>query len=106
MSGVGPNGVDYIWLPLDPNDSIFMGPVTNDFDTKSNVWRSPIYALFTGISSADTYRVEVVSTWEYVPTLTFESWAPSQSSNVSTDVLRESRDFISKNVPILVRGVS
>jgi hypothetical protein len=50
-------------------------------------YRNPMWLLFTGISTSDTYRLEVVTTVEYVPTLTFDSWSPSEVSKVSrTDV--------------------
>lgn len=104
MSGLGPTGTNYIWLPLDPIDNMFMGLKGYDKENYSNLWRSPIYALFSGISASDTFRVEVVSTWEYVPTLNFEAWAPSGISQVSTDIQREARGFIAENIPNLIRG--
>jgi hypothetical protein len=51
--------------------------VKGDTEEASYLTRSPIWVLLNGISTSDTYRVEVVTTVEYIPTLTFESWSPS-----------------------------
>lgn len=46
----------------------------------------------------------MVSTWEYVPSLGFEPWAPAKSSNITSDTMREISGFIKQNIPTLVRG--
>lgn len=76
LANVGQNGTDYIWVPLDPLDLIFMGsdPV-KDGDSVAYPLRNPIYANFSGIASGDKYRVEIVSTIEYIPPLNFVDWA-------------------------------
>lgn len=42
-----------------------------------------MWLLFNGISTQDTYRLEVTTTVEYVPTLNFDSWSPAVSSDIS-----------------------
>jgi hypothetical protein len=37
-----------------------------------------MWLLFNGINSADTYRVEVVTTVEFIPTLGFDPWSPAK----------------------------
>jgi hypothetical protein len=46
-------------------------------------YRNPMYVLLNGISTTDTFRVEVVTRVEFVPTLIFDSWSPSISSKLS-----------------------
>lgn len=54
--------------------------------------------LFTGISTSDTFRVEVVTNVEYEPTLTFGAWSPPEPSKITpndlTDFLRSTRSNI------------
>ncbi len=40
-----------------------------------NATRSPLVMLLNGISTSDTYRVEVVYTVEYIPTSYFTAWS-------------------------------
>jgi len=52
LSTLGPTGTDYVWLPLDPADLIFTeGEANVDVDNQGNTFRSPIVALFSGIST-------------------------------------------------------
>lgn len=51
--------------------------------------RSPIWALFTGISTLDTYRIEVVVTYEFIPSMTFEPWSPVEPSRLDSTAVRE-----------------
>lgn len=43
-----------------------------------------MWLLFTGISALDTYRLEVVTNVEFVPTLAFDSWSPALPSVLTT----------------------
>jgi len=76
-------------------DSIFSSgstagtTMTGDAELASYCTRSPIWLLFNGINASDSYRVEVVTTVEYIPTLVFESWSPSKTSPLTSDVSKK-----------------
>lgn len=55
---------------------IFIQGNGNDGDYPASAMRSPIWALFTGINTSDVYRVEIAITYEFIPTMAFEPWAP------------------------------
>ncbi len=75
-----------------------------DTELMSYCTRSPIYVLFNGISTSDSFRVEVVTTVEYIPTLVFESWSPSKASELSTDVSKSLSKFFGNNIFEAITG--
>lgn len=46
-----------------------------------------MWFLFNNINANDGYRLEVTTVVEYVPTLTFDSWSPSTSSNITSTMV-------------------
>lgn len=60
---------EYIWLPLDPSDFIYMSyPGASQNLASDMVYRNPIYLLFDGLNLAERYNIEYIETWEYIPT--------------------------------------
>jgi len=43
-----------------------------------------MWLLFSGINTADTYRIEVVTTVEFIPTMGFDPWSPAMQSKIMT----------------------
>lgn len=63
-------------MPLDPLDMVFMGgDATRDGDSVAALLRNPIYANFDNIAAGDRYRIEIVSTLEYIPSMNFVEWS-------------------------------
>lgn len=60
---------------------------------------------FEGISTQDTYRFEVYSTYEYIPTMSFEAWTDVRPSRVDNDGQATLKDLISDNVFNAVSGI-
>jgi len=76
LANLPQTGCDYVWVPLDPLDLVFMGSVaTLDGDSVAYRNRNPIYLNFDNIASTDKYRIEILSTVEYIASMNFVDWA-------------------------------
>jgi hypothetical protein len=62
--------------------------------------------LFSGISTLDVYRIEVVTRVEYVPTLLFDSWSPAIKSPVSESAIKNLADIVDKDLTGAITGNS
>jgi len=74
-------------------------------DTLDNATRSPIIALLNGISTTDTYRVEIVYTAEYIPTAPFSAWTETTSSPLNTDVIKNFSKNVMANIGPAISGL-
>lgn len=67
--------------------------------------RNPIWACFEGISQSDSYRFEIYSTYEYVPTMLFESWANTAVSSTPNSAYNTLKEILNTNLFKAVSGV-
>lgn len=63
-----------------------------------------MWVLFNGISTTDTFRIEVVCHVEYIPTLPFGSWSPPESPSLSEDKLTSFLKEVRSLLPEAVNG--
>jgi hypothetical protein len=61
--------------------------------------------LFEGINNADSYRVEVYVSYEFVPTMVFESWTDVKTSKTPREATSLLKKFIESNLFNTVSGV-
>jgi len=64
-----------------------------------------MYLLLDGISTTDNFRVEIVTRVEFVPTLTFDAWAPSIPSKLTTEDLAPFKKVVSSSISESVSGL-
>lgn len=66
--------------------------------------RNPIYLNFDGISSEDKYRIEIVSTVEYIASMNFVDWITPQITSTSEKDFRQFNDVVKQALPQAVSG--
>jgi hypothetical protein len=90
---------EYIWLPLDPSDFIYMAyPGAQQSVASDMVYRNPIYMLFDGLAVGEKYNVEYIETWEYIPTFTQKPFAPTVGVGAKSqdlDILKDAMETVS-----------
>jgi len=63
-----------------------------------------MWVLFNGIALSDTFRIEVVTHVEYVPTLPFGSWAPPESPSLDISYLSKFLMSVRNNLGEVING--
>lgn len=70
-----------------------------DGDSLAYQNRNPIYLNFDGISSGDKYRIEIVSTVEYIASMNFVDWITPEITTTTDRDFKQFNDVVKQALP-------